>query len=120
MATILVADDSPVSRRLISYTLQRNGHTVITVSDGQEALAQLMETTFDLVIADLSMPNVDGLTLLRALRNDERRCDLPLIMLTASGQDEDRLKAQATGANDFLTKPTSSRQLTETVSRLLA
>jgi two-component system, chemotaxis family, chemotaxis protein CheY len=117
MATILVVDDSPVSRRLLGYTLERGGYTVITADHGGQALERLGETPVDLVIADLAMPEVDGLTLLRQLRADRRYHDLPLVMLTASGQDQDRLTAQAAGANDFLTKPASSRELIETVSR---
>jgi CheY-like chemotaxis protein len=65
------------------------------------------------------MPEVDGLALLRKLRATERYRGLPLVMLTASGQDQDRLVAQAAGANDFLTKPASSHELLDTVNRLV-
>jgi len=119
MATILVVDDSPVILRLLGYTLQRNGHAVIMAGHGREALERLAETSVDLVIADLAMPEVDGLTLLRQLRADRRYHALPLVMLTASGQDQDRLVAQAAGANDFLTKPASSHELLDTVNRLV-
>ena len=119
MATILIVDDSPVSQRLLGYTLQRHGYDIITAGHGGEALERLAEAPVDLVISDLAMPEVDGLTLLRRIRADERYRDLPLVMLTASGQDQDRLVAQSAGASDFLTKPSSSRELIETVSRFV-
>lgn len=119
MPTVLVVDDSPVSQRLLGYTLQRQGYTIIAAGDGLEALEMLQKNQVDLVISDLAMPEMDGLSLLRHIRADQRYRDLRLIMLTASGQDQDREAAQAAGANDFLTKPASSRDLIATVSRLL-
>lgn len=119
MPTILVVDDSAVSQRLLTYTLQRNGYTVVTASDGCEALGVLANTEVDLVITDLEMPGMDGLTLLREMRADRRFQTLRMVMITASGQDQDRIDAQAGGVSDFLTKPSSSRDLLATVSRLL-
>lgn len=119
MATILVVDDSLVSQRMLGYTLQRGGYAVITASDGLEALELLRQHPVDLVISDLAMPEMDGLTLLQSLRADERFRDMQLIMLTASGQDQDYRAAQAAGVSDFLTKPTSTRDLLATVSRLI-
>lgn len=119
-ATILVVDDSPVSRRLLSYALRSTGHTVVTASDGAEALSMLREAPADLVIADLAMPSMDGLTLLRSIRGAERLREVRVMMLTASGQDQDRLAAEAAGVNSFLTKPISSRDLIAVVERLLA
>ena len=119
MATILIVDDSPVSQRLLGYTLQRCGHEIVMAAHGREAIELLADRPIDLVISDLAMPEVDGLTLLRLIRADGRYQDLPIVMLTASGQDQDRLSAQGAGASDFLTKPTSSRELIETVGRLV-
>ena len=119
MSTILVVDDSPVVQRLISLTLQRSDHDVFAVSSGYEALDLLDAIHIDLAIIDLAMPEMDGLTLLRALRANVRHPYFPVVMLTASGQDHDRLIARDAGANDFLTKPASSRVLTDIVSRLL-
>jgi CheY-like chemotaxis protein len=119
VSTILIIDDSPVTQRLLSLTLQRAGHHIFTVSNGHEALELLGDSVIDLAIVDLAMPEMDGLTLLQAIRADARHPALPGIMLTASGQDQDRLTARAAGANDFLTKPASSRMLIETVGRLL-
>ncbi|MEI7772069.1 MAG: response regulator [Chloroflexales bacterium] len=119
MATILVVDDSAVSRHVLSYTLRHAGHTVLTVAGGREALDQLAAGAVDLVIADLQMPEMDGITLLNHIRADEGICRVQLLMLTASGQDEDRLASQEAGANGFLTKPASSHDLIAAVNRLL-
>lgn len=119
MASLLVVDDDPISQRMLGFTLRRDGHQVISAADGEEALQRLAAEHFDLLIVDLTLPGMDGLTLLRHLRSDERYSCLPVIMLTASGQDEDRIRARLLGANDFLTKPTSSRELVERVNRLL-
>ena len=119
MATVLVVDDSPVSQRLLGYTLQRQGHTVIMAADGHEALDVLGQRLVDLVISDLAMPGIDGLTLLRHIRADQKHQQLQMIIRTASGQDQDRYDAQAAGVSDFLTKPTSSRDIIATVNRLI-
>lgn len=119
MSTILIVDDAPVIQRLLSLTLRRVGHTVVTVSDGYEALELMGDMAIDLAIVDLAMPDMDGLTLLHMIRTDATYSSLPVIMLTASGQDHDRLRAREAGANDFLTKPTSSRELIATISRLM-
>lgn len=119
MATILIADDSLVIQRLLGLTLQRAGHIVETADDGQIALEMLEQELFDLLIADLAMPGVDGLMLVRQVRADPRFAALPVIMLTSSGEDGDRLSADAEGVNAFLTKPASSTELIETVNRLL-
>lgn len=119
MANILVVDDDAINVRMMSYTLQKNGHTIFTAMHGRKALERLAETPIELVITDLTMPEMDGLTLLKHMRADERYRELPVIMLTASGQDEDRHTARSEGVDEFLTKPTSSRELAGTVSRLL-
>jgi CheY-like chemotaxis protein len=119
MATVLVVEDYAVTRRMLSYTLAQDGYTVVTAAHGKEALKRLAETPVDIAIVDIAMPEMDGLTLLRHLRANERYKRLPIVMLTASGQDADRIQAKAEGANDFLSKPTSSRELLDTVNRLL-
>jgi CheY-like chemotaxis protein len=120
MATILVVEDYLVARRMYSHMLRKKGHTVLAADNGLTALEQMAETPVDLVVADLSMPEMDGVALLKHLRADERYRRLPVIMLTASGQEHDRLRAEAEGANDFLTKPTSSQEFLETIQRHLA
>ena len=119
MAAILVVDDKTVVQRVIGVTLRKAGHTLTIASNAAEAMQRLADTPVDLMLLDVSMPDVDGLTLLGQLRADARYRDLPIVMLTASGQDQDRIDARATGANDFLTKPASSAELVETVRRWL-
>jgi CheY-like chemotaxis protein len=119
MATILVVDDSPVSRHLLSYTLKREGHDVITLAGGYEALGTLATEAIDLVIADLQMPGMDGLTLLGRIRRSEGIHATKLLMLTASGHEQDRDAAQTAGVDGFLTKPASSRDLVAAVDQLL-
>ena len=116
MALILVVDDDTISQRVLSHTLQKQGHRVVIAAQGRAALALLAEQRFELLITDLTMPEMDGLMLLRSVRADPALASLPVIMLTASGQDQDRQTAQAAGASDFLTKPTSSRELIEAVA----
>lgn len=119
MATILVVDDSPIVRRKIEFTLQKNGHTVLVASHGREALERLAATPVDMVITDVSMPEMDGLELIRCLRAEIASHTLPIVVLTASGQVKDRLAARDEGANGFLTKPTSSWELLETIERFV-
>jgi two-component system chemotaxis response regulator CheY len=119
MTTILIVDDNVISQRMLSFTLEKGGYDVVTALHGAEAIERLAARQCDLVIADLNMPVMDGITLLRHLRADRNHSTLPFIMLTASGQDGDRQTARRAGASDFLTKPTSSRELIETVDRLL-
>jgi CheY-like chemotaxis protein len=125
MATILVVDDNIAIRKVISYTLERSGYRVITAADALEALACLSQYAVvpqglvDLLILDVAMPYVDGLTLLKQLRADDRYQVLPIIILTASCDDQDQAAALLAGANEFLTKPTSSRELLDVVKRNL-
>jgi CheY-like chemotaxis protein len=119
MKTILLVEDSPVIQRILSLILERNGFAVIPSFNGCEALEALTQISVDLVLSDVGMPEMDGLTFLKQLRANERYKYLPVIMLTASGQDEDRVEARLEGANYFLTKPSSSKELLETVHRFL-
>ena len=118
-ASILVVDDYVVTLRVISTQLRKGGYEVVTAVNGQEALAYFAQRDFDLVILDIAMPEMDGITLLENLRKAHRQRNLPVIMLTASAMDEDRVRAQAAGATDFLTKPVSSWELLEVIQRRL-
>lgn len=120
MAKILIVEDYPVTQRVLSLTLKNSGHDVQIASHGLEALEKLGLSPVDLILLDIAMPEMDGLELLRRLRKDKRYNALPVIMLTASGQDEDRQAALNIGADGFLTKPTSSRALLETIQRFVS
>lgn len=118
-ASILVVDDYVVTQRVLSTQLRKGGYEVITAGSGQEALCYLTERKFDLAIIDVAMPEMDGIMLLEKLRKERHEQKLPVIMLTASALDEDRIRAQAAGATDFLTKPISSWELLDVVHRQL-
>jgi two-component system, chemotaxis family, chemotaxis protein CheY len=125
MANILVVDDSPVMQRLLTLMLKRNDHEVSTVSNGREAFVYLADEgqkdgqKVDLIITDVNMPEIDGLALLQTLRADNRYKHLPIIVLTASGQEGIRRIAARGGANGFLTRPTSSWELKEIINHCL-
>ena len=117
MARILVVDDKEVVRDGVGLTLARSGHGVCPASDGASALEQLDKRRVDLVITDLSMPGMDGLELLHAIR--ERDEHMPVILMTAYGSIEKAVEAMRAGAWDFVTKPFHGDELQLAVSRAL-
>lgn len=119
MATILVVDDYIVTLRVLSAQLRKGGYEVITAASGQVALEKLQEQPFDLAIVDIAMPDMDGISLLVQLRSQTQYKDLPVIMLTASVLDDDRMRALREGATAFLTKPISSWELLDVVKQQL-
>ncbi len=119
MANILVVEDTTTTQRLLEFILQVGGHTVTSAFNGVEALDKLARGMYDLLIVDVAMPMMDGLTLLRELRANTHYTNLPIIMLTASAEDRLKTEALADGANIFLTKPISSTELSEVVNSLL-
>jgi CheY-like chemotaxis protein len=120
MATILLVDDYAPNHRLMRFVLEQSGHTVVTASDGQQALDKLDVMPFDLIVTDLAMPHMDGLTLARAIRDDERFRRIPIIVVTASVIEQDQIKATGIGVDTFLTKPVDSEDLTREVDRLVS
>lgn len=119
MAKILVVDDSPTLQRLLSLMLERNNHTTVTRDNGREALSYLADTDVDLVVTDVYMPEMNGLTLLEELRSNDRHRNLPIIVRTASVHDKVRHAATQKGATGFLTQPTSSWELKDLINRCL-
>lgn len=119
MATILVVDDHIPNQRLLSFILQQNAFSVITALNGVQALERLAESQIDLVVTDLSMPKMDGLTLMSHIRADTRYKGLPIIVLTASGAERDHTRASNSGANACLIKPVDSQELVNMVSQLI-
>jgi len=117
---ILVAEDEPHIRRILATLLEGAAFQVELASDGREALACLeSDTEYGLVLTDLMMPHLSGLEVLEAMTELSHRKDLPVVMLTAKGQDADREKALALGARDFLTKPFSPKKLLARINELL-
>jgi CheY-like chemotaxis protein len=117
MSTILIVEDYVVTQRVLSLTLRNQGYFVVVANNGAEALQCLEEGPIDLVLSDIAMPVMNGLDMLRRLRADERYASLPVVMITASGQIEDRSTALSLGADGFLTKPASSQELLDIVRR---
>ena len=109
---VLVADDEPHIGRIIKMKLEQGPFRVSLAHDGREALDMLeREGDVDLVLLDLMMPNVSGLDVLAQLRADPRFRDVPCIILTAAGQEQQYREAMARGATDFMTKPFSPKKL---------
>lgn len=117
--TILVADDEPYVLRSLEFILKKEGHRVVTATDGQDALEKIQAEQPDLVFLDIQMPRMDGNTVCRTLRQDPERRDLYIIMITAKGQEADRLQSMECGANEFITKPFSPRKLVDRVREIL-
>lgn len=117
---ILLADDDEFVRVLVSTKL-RDEYDVITTADGAEAWDRLTESEDlpSLAILDVMMPDVDGFTLLERIRADETFADLPVVMLTSRGREEDVVQALELGADDFVTKPFSPAELHGRVTRIL-
>lgn len=117
MGTILVVDDSPVIRRVLSVTFERNGYEVEAAEDGEEALSIMEDVDIDIIYSDIRMPNMDGITLLQEIRKTYSSIELPVIMLTAVGEEKDRESALKHGANAILTKPSSSHEIIATLQK---
>ena len=118
MAKILIVDDEPRIRELIREHLQHAGYECDEATDGSAALAKLMVGGIDLVILDVMMPFMDGMTCLREMRT--RRISTPVIMLTARGEEYDKLAGLEGGADDYVVKPFSPRELVARVRAVLA
>ncbi len=119
MSAILVVDDYIVQQRVLRQVLTTAGYQVTVAADGAEALDYLAEADYALVILDIAMPGMDGIEVLTHIRADTRLGDLPVIMLTASGEDSDKAAARSAGANVFLSKPASSHEIISTVEGLI-
>jgi CheY-like chemotaxis protein len=119
MARLLVIDDYAVTQRVLRAQLRTAGHEAVAAGSGPAALELLSHEAFDLVICDISMPEMDGVAVLARIRAEEKTRGLPVIMLTASSDDADRERAKAAGASAFLTKPSSTQELLRVVEACL-
>ncbi len=116
MATVLVVDDEPIVREVVVRYLEREGHTTLEASDGNAARAVVEQHALDLVVLDVMLPGTDGLELCRWIRS---RSELPVILLTARGEEADRIVGLELGADDYVTKPFSPRELAARVRTVL-
>lgn len=116
---VLVADDEEDILRLVTMIIERSGHEVVSARDGAEALAAISERKPDLVVLDISMPEIDGLEVLRRLRADSETSELPVLLLSAQAQEADVRRAFDTGASAYVKKPFSPSELKLRVDALL-
>lgn len=114
---ILIVDDDEQLQQQLKKVLEEQRYAVATANDGQKALEAVSQGTFDLVVVDIMMPNVDGLSFLREIR--EESIDVPVLMLSARGATEDRVKGLDLGADDYLSKPFSIDELLARIRALL-
>jgi len=119
MSRILVVEDEKDIADLIAHSLQRAGHTVELLGSGHGAVARVKESAPDLIVLDLMLPGMDGLLVCQALRADPATAAVPIIMLTARGEESDRIAGLELGADDYLTKPFSPRELSARITALL-
>lgn len=120
MARVLVVDDTPVNLRVCRLILERQGHVVETETNPTTVVARVAAHPPDLLITDLMMPVLDGIELTRQVRAVPELSGLPIIMLTARGEESDQDRAMEAGVSLFLTKPVSSGVLTSAVDTVLA
>jgi DNA-binding response OmpR family regulator len=119
MSHVLVVDDEQDIADLLAHYLVRAGHSVETVTSGSAALRRVKESAPDLIILDLMLPGMDGLLVCQSLRSDPATAAIPIIMLTARGEESERVSGLELGADDYVTKPFSPRELVARVTALL-
>jgi len=120
MATILVVEDNEMNRDMLCRRLSRKGYSVLVAQDGVEGLLLARSQTPDLIIMDLSLPNVDGWEASRRLKADAATSSIPIIALTAHAMSTDREKALAAGCDDFDTKPIDFARLLQKIDHAWA
>ena len=116
---ILAVDDEADLVELVSYNLKKEGFAVDTASDGETAPSKVKKGKYDLIILDLMLPGIQGIELCRRLRTDGKTAGIPIIMLTAKGEEVDRILGLEMGADDYITKPFSPRELLARVKAVL-
>jgi len=119
MATILAVDDSASMRQMVTFTLKGAGYDVVEASDGQEALEKAKGQQFNLVISDVNMPVMDGITLIRELRALAEYKFTPLLMLTTESGDDKKTQGKTAGATGWIVKPFNPDQLLATIKKVL-
>lgn len=120
MARILIAEDEPDIRELVAFTLRFAGHEVTTTANGEEALHQASELIPDLILMDVRMPRMTGYDACRAMKSDPALKDIPIVFLSAKGQDAEIQSGLEAGAEDYLLKPFAPDQLTDRVKAILS
>ncbi len=117
--TILLVDDEEDILELLRYNLTREGYKTISVTTGEEVLKKIDSIKFDLMVLDLMLPGIDGLEITRIIKNNQATSNIPIIMLTAKGEEADIVTGLELGADDYITKPFSPRILLARVKAML-
>ena len=116
---ILIVDDEPGIRQMLSFTLAGDGYGCAGAGDIEEAQASLLSRRPDLILLDWMLPGISGIDFARRLKRDSRTADIPIIMLTAKTEESDKIKGLDSGADDYITKPFSTRELLARVRAVL-
>lgn len=116
---ILIVEDEESIAELVKYNLEKSSFECIITSNGEDALATLNKFTIDLVILDIMLPEMDGLEVCKRIKRDNKFSSIPIIMLTAKGEETDRIVGFELGANDYVVKPFSPRELILRVKSIL-
>lgn len=119
VANILAVDDSASMRQMVSFTLKNAGHNVTDAADGELALIAAKKAKFDLVITDVYMPNMDGISLVRELRKLPDYQFIPMLLLTTESAKDKKVDGKNAGATGWIVKPFNSDQLLNTIKRVL-
>ena len=119
MTSILAVDDSPSMRQMVSYALKNAGYEVVLANDGKLALEIAESTRVNLVITDVNMPNMDGITLVRKLRELKDYKFVPILILTTESSKEKKMQGKEAGATGWIVKPFDPEQLINTLQRVL-
>ena len=117
--TILVVEDNPLNLELVSDILEAHGYEILKATNGKEAIAQVEETIPDLVLMDIQLPGLDGLTITGIIKDKPEMADLPIIALTAHAMRGDEEKARQAGCDGYISKPIDTRALPETIREFL-
>lgn len=118
-ATILVVEDEPAICELVVLNLQQSGHRPVVASSAEQALALMREALPDMILLDWMLPGISGIDFARRLKRDPKMTQIPIIMLTAKGEETDKIKGLDSGADDYITKPFSTRELLARVRAIL-
>lgn len=118
-ATVLLVEDEPGIQELLRFNLQQAGHAVVAALNAEQALDVIRETLPDLILLDWMLPGMSGIELAKRLRSDSRTSTIPIIMLTARGEEQDKIAGLETGADDYITKPFSPRELVARIKAVM-
>jgi two-component system chemotaxis response regulator CheY len=117
---ILIVEDSPTMRQLLAFALKRLRDTeIVEASDGMDGLRKVTSDHFDLALVDINMPVMDGLKLISLIRSEDSLQEMPIVVITTEGATEDRERALALGANEYLTKPIQANRVLAVAKDLL-